>query len=166
MKLRVNPLRRASRAWRVLWLLTACALVSLPPIAQAQPVQTITVTVVAVDDSGERLDVVFRGGQRETVRLKGVRVLPCIREESLAEIRELTWARVVFLELSSNSRDPDTGHLAGYLWADAVMINEHLVARGLAAYTGEASRYQRGLRESGEAAQASRLGYHGRPCPA
>ena len=166
MKLALNSLPRAGQAWRLIWILTACAILSLPPVAHAQPVQTITVTVAAVYDSGERLEVTFRGGERKNLRLKGVRIPLCTREEALAEIDELTGGRVVFLELSSTSPDQGTGDLVGYLWADDVMVNEHLIGWGLATYDNGGSRYERSLRDANDVARRNHLGLHGRPCPA
>jgi hypothetical protein len=161
---RANLAQHASLAWRIIWIATVCAFLSLAPAVHAQPVQTFTVTVVSVYEPGERLLVEFRGRKREVLRLKGIRIKPCIQDEALAELYRLTWGRVLFLETASTQYDPVSGDVVGYLWADTVMVNEHLIARGLAESNGVSSRYQQVFREAAELARTNKLGYHGPAC--
>src|SRR3954454_24814526 len=110
----------------VLWLGLGALLLTWPRVALAQPLQSVVVTVIGNHD-GERLDLVFRTGQREVLRLAGIDVPECVRPGAIARTQALMEGRATSLEPTGQSRD-DGGQLVGYLWVDAVMLNRQLVA--------------------------------------
>jgi endonuclease YncB( thermonuclease family) len=140
-----------------LWLGLGSSLLARPTEASSQPLQSIAVTVADAYD-GELLEVaLLQSGQRQVVRLTGIAVPPCVQSAAVARTTSLTRGQVVYLELSAQQRDA-YGYLAGYIWVDAVMLNEQLVSEGLAEPTGTAGRYQQRLASARASASAYRSG--------
>src|SRR5262245_59541563 len=110
----------------VLWLGLGALLPAWPRGALAQPLQSIAVTVTGNYD-GERLDIAFRNGQHEVLRLAGITVPACVRQEAIARTQAFMEGRGTSVELTEPSRD-DADHILGYLWVDAVLLNRLLVA--------------------------------------
>jgi endonuclease YncB( thermonuclease family) len=146
----------------VLWLGLGALTLAWPRVALAQPLQSIVVTVTANHD-GQLLDIAFRNGQRDVLRLAGIDVPACVRQEAIARTQELMAGRGTSLELTGQSRD-DAGQLLGYLWIDAVMLNRLLVAEGYAAPAQGNWQYGESLRAAADGAQARGLGFWSRAC--
>ena len=145
-----------------LWLALAASLLVAPRPGHAQSLRAIAVTVDAVYEDGI-LDVTLKSGQQETLRLAGIDVPDCVRNEAIARLEGLTWGRVAFLELDQPQRDA-SGQLNGYLRVDGVLLNLLLVTDGLAVPQSGSPRYAADLSAASDTAYAKRLGVWSAAC--
>jgi endonuclease YncB( thermonuclease family) len=151
------PITRILLMRALVILLTAAIALSLPSTAAAVPVQSIAVTVTVYYD-GERVQVRFRDGAYDVLRLKGVDVRFCDQDRAIQRTRDLTQNRVTYLELATVARDPGTNELVGYLWVADVLINLTLVSEGYATANGVSSRYEQSMNAADASAVSRGLG--------
>ena len=145
-----------------LWLGLGASLVAAPLPGFAQSLRAISVTVDAVN-ADATLSVTLGSGQGETLRLAGITVPDCVREDATARLAGLTWGRVGFVEPDQPQRDA-YGQLLGYLRVDGVLVNFLLVADGYAVPVDAPSRYAADLSAASDKARAGRLGVWSAAC--
>jgi micrococcal nuclease len=91
---------------------------------------TIPALVTRVLDA-TTIEARLEQGSTERVRLLGIAAVACYEVPALSRLTQLAQGRNAALELPDDSRDR-AGRLYGYVWIGGRLINEQLVAEGVA----------------------------------